>query len=239
MLENPKIVEIYGPVIQGEGAVIGMPTVFIRTGGCDFRCSWCDSAHAVQPANKDRWHPMTADEIVSRVKEVCPAPVSVTFSGGNPAIQPLGDVIEALRDEGYGPLVMETQGTVAPAWLDMLDLIVVSPKPPSSHQRFDFDQFTRFLDNCGETPVAPKIVVFEENDLIWAQTINATFGERFDYPLTLQVGNPDHQPGAKTDTEALLQRYRDLVDWTSRRHMHDVRVLPQLHVLAWGGGEGV
>ena len=37
------ISEIFGPTIQGEGALIGKPTVFVRTGGCDYRCSWCDT----------------------------------------------------------------------------------------------------------------------------------------------------------------------------------------------------
>lgn len=39
-----RISEIFGPTIQGEGALIGEPTVFVRTGGCDYRCSWCDSS---------------------------------------------------------------------------------------------------------------------------------------------------------------------------------------------------
>lgn len=41
--------EIFGPTVQGEGAVIGKPTVFVRTGGCDYPCSWCDSKFAVLP----------------------------------------------------------------------------------------------------------------------------------------------------------------------------------------------
>ncbi|MDF0142324.1 7-carboxy-7-deazaguanine synthase QueE, partial [Staphylococcus pseudintermedius] len=37
------VLEIFGPTIQGEGRVIGRKTMFVRTAGCDFRCSWCDS----------------------------------------------------------------------------------------------------------------------------------------------------------------------------------------------------
>lgn len=37
------VLEIFGPTIQGEGAVIGRKTMFIRTAGCDFNCAWCDS----------------------------------------------------------------------------------------------------------------------------------------------------------------------------------------------------
>jgi 7-carboxy-7-deazaguanine synthase len=40
------ISEIFGPTIQGEGALVGKPTVFVRTGGCDYRCDWCDTVYA-------------------------------------------------------------------------------------------------------------------------------------------------------------------------------------------------
>ena len=56
-----RISEIFGPTIQGEGALIGQPTVFVRTGGCDYRCAWCDSLHAVDSrfrADGARW-PLT------------------------------------------------------------------------------------------------------------------------------------------------------------------------------------
>ena len=42
-----RVSEIFGPTVQGEGPQIGCPTYFIRTGGCDYRCSWCDTPYAV------------------------------------------------------------------------------------------------------------------------------------------------------------------------------------------------
>jgi len=44
-----RISEIFGPTIQGEGPLIGTPTVFVRTAGCDYRCTWCDTLYAVLP----------------------------------------------------------------------------------------------------------------------------------------------------------------------------------------------
>ena len=52
---NPIV--IIGPTIQGEGALAGRPTIFVRTGGCDFRCTWRDSLHAVDPVHKANWKP--------------------------------------------------------------------------------------------------------------------------------------------------------------------------------------
>ena len=62
-----RIAEIFGPTIQGEGALIGEPTVFVRAGGCDYRCSWCDSMHAVDSANRHDWAVMAPEEVMSEV----------------------------------------------------------------------------------------------------------------------------------------------------------------------------
>lgn len=82
-----RIAEIFGPTIQGEGALIGAPTVFIRAGGCDYRCSWCDSMHAVDSANRHDWNAMSPAEIWQRVRDLSSGqPLTVPISGGNPAI---------------------------------------------------------------------------------------------------------------------------------------------------------
>src|SRR5947209_6881888 len=87
--------ELFGPTIQGEGALIGKPTIFVRTGGCDYRCSWCDTLYAVLPEYKSDWYPMTTEEVFADVQRLSGnKPILVTLSGCNPAIQPLGDLID-------------------------------------------------------------------------------------------------------------------------------------------------
>jgi 7-carboxy-7-deazaguanine synthase len=136
--------EIFGVTIQGEGALIGVPTVFVRTGGCDYRCSWCDTLYAVLPEHKDEWHPMTAEEIFAEIQRLSNnQPLLVTLSGGNPAIQPLGDLLDLGHAHGY-TFAVETQGSVAPPWFARLDHLTLSPKPPSSKQVTRWDR----LDRC-------------------------------------------------------------------------------------------
>src|SRR5260221_7769924 len=85
-----RISEIFGPTVQGEGPLIGRPTVFVRTGGCDFRCSWCDTLYAVLPEHRSGWTPMSAGDILAKVVTLSGgAPLTVSLSGGNPALQPL------------------------------------------------------------------------------------------------------------------------------------------------------
>lgn len=59
------VLEIFGPTIQGEGRVIGRKTMFVRTAGCDYRCSWCDSSFTWDGSMKDEIQMMTAEEIMT------------------------------------------------------------------------------------------------------------------------------------------------------------------------------
>ena len=107
--------------IQGESSRAGQLCVFVRLTACDLRCSWCDTLHAVLPAHRHDWTPMTPEEILARVEELTSGvPVLITLSGGNPAIQPLGRLI-ALGKERSHRFAMETQGSVADTCFAGLD----------------------------------------------------------------------------------------------------------------------
>src|ERR1700742_2333619 len=85
MTARIRISEIFGPTIQGEGPLIGRPTVFVRTAGCDYRCAWCDTLYAVLPEYHDQWTFMTPEDIMARVNDLAgDQPVLVSLSGGNP-----------------------------------------------------------------------------------------------------------------------------------------------------------
>src|SRR5579864_3966914 len=123
--------EIFGPTVQGEGPLIGHPSVFVRTGGCDYRCSWCDTLYAVLPQYRDEWVWMTPADIMARVNALAGGQgVLITLSGGNPALQPLAPLIALGRNDGHG-FAMETQGSMAQPWFADLDWLILSPKPPS------------------------------------------------------------------------------------------------------------
>lgn len=157
-----RIAEIFGPTIQGEGAVIGVPTVFVRAGGCDYRCSWCDSLHAVDSAYRHEWTPMRADEIMAEVARLSgDTPITVSLSGGNPAIQDFAPLIALGKSAGYG-FVMETQGSVAREWFGELDTLILSPKPPSSGEVVDWEIFAECVN--ATTRKVLKIVIFDETD---------------------------------------------------------------------------
>ena len=232
-----RIAEIFGPTIQGEGALIGEPTVFIRAGGCDYRCSWCDSLHAVESQYRHTWAPMSPDAVWNEVLRLSGRrPLTVSISGGNPAIQDFGPVIERGRSMGYR-FACETQGSVARPWFSALDTLVLSPKPPSSGETVDWEAFAACVAAGARAPqTVMKIVVFDRTYYDWAKAAHARHP---DLPLYLQPGNPEVDPDRPVDLPALSDR----LGWLTETAMADgwfaPRILPQLHVLIWGNKRGV
>jgi len=235
-----RVSEIFGPTIQGEGALIGQATVFVRLGGCDYRCSWCDSLHAVESEYRHTWAAMETEAVWDRIVELSGGrPLTVTISGGNPAIQDCGPLIERGRSLGYR-FALETQGSVARDWFARLEPLVLSPKPPSSGETPDWARFDECLRAAGEAAAILKIVVFDEADYLWAREVAARYPQ---LPVYLQPGNHTPPPPEAEDAEIDMDGITDRMDWLVSRTLADgwfeARVLPQLHVLIWGNKRGV
>lgn len=238
-----RISEIFGPAIQGEGPLIGKPSVFVRTGGCDFRCAWCDTLYAVLPEYRDDWMLMTASEILAEVNGLAGGkPILVTLSGGNPALQPMQELIALGRGHGHS-FAVETQGSIAAPWFAELDWLVLSPKPPSAHVNTDLDTVRACIDVArGKPQCALKIVVFDDADYEFAQEVSARFPE---LPLYLQVGNPypivnaNGGGSGSADTDDLAKRFQWLAGKVAEDRWFAASVLPQLHVMVWGNKRGV
>ena len=109
--------------LQGEGSLSGVPSVFVRTSGCNLRCTWCDTPYA-------SWNPegaqMRVDKIVAAVQSY-PLARHVVLTGGEPMIaKEIGQLAGALKELGYH-LTIETAATIAPAGI-ACDLVSMSPK---------------------------------------------------------------------------------------------------------------
>jgi 7-carboxy-7-deazaguanine synthase len=199
--ETISISEIFGPVIQGEGALIGRPTVFVRTGGCDYRCAWCDTLYAVLPSFRMEWRRMNAREIMDEVAILSSGhAILITLSGGNPALQSLDSLLDLGRERGYA-FALETQGSVAKAWFAKLTYLILSPKPPSSRMEIDWDALGECLAAGMSTRVIFKIVVFDDADYGFARQVHARFPH---VAMYLQPGNPTPDVVDAAPGEAVL-----------------------------------
>ena len=108
--------------LQGEGELTGVPSVFIRTSGCNLRCNWCDTPYA-------SWNPEGSERMVDDlVAEVRATPTRhVVLTGGEPMIaKNIRELAAALRAAGQH-ITIETAATVAPDGI-ACDLASMSPK---------------------------------------------------------------------------------------------------------------
>ena len=104
-----SLIEVFASV-QGEGPEVGRKTVFVRFGGCDLRCVWCDSpdtwrtsaaCRIEEPGREEgfvEWsNPLTVEQIAEQVERLDPRPSTwVSLTGGEPLLQP--DAVAALAD---------------------------------------------------------------------------------------------------------------------------------------------
>jgi 7-carboxy-7-deazaguanine synthase len=249
MSETWPVIEVFGPTVQGEGSEAGIPCHFVRFGGCDYRCSWCDSMYAVEPAEvRANAHHLGVDEIVGRLTALDGNPEWVVLSGGNPALLDLTPLIRALQNSGGFKVAVETQGSRWKPWLAEVDRLTVSPKPPSSGMATmaHGQAFGAFMGQAEahDAPVSLKIVVADQQDYDWARNMLQM------YPVAdrhLSVCTPQDVPPGCDEREEFLWLYGEISDryaWLAEKVAGDpalagVRVLPQLHVIAWGNCRGV
>jgi 7-carboxy-7-deazaguanine synthase len=251
------VVEIFGPTIQGEGVDQGVPAHFIRFGGCDFRCDWCDTPYAVLPAEvRANATKMSTDDILEHLRQYSWAPW-IILTGGNPALHDLEDLVDELHDCGF-LVAVETQGSRWREWMRKLDRVCVSPKPPSSLEslakrssigRFLEEGLQARMDDSREYEwLFIKIPIFDDDDLDFAELMRSQLSDALLYlsagnDAGRTVGNPKRRDtrtiaGVRRD---LCDKYRWLVEATFKRPAlcrSDVIVQAQMHVLTWGNEKG-
>ena len=207
--------------IQGEGEVIGRPSVFIRCSGCNLRCSWCDSSFA--------WGEGTMTDIftvVEVVRDLLRPGDLITITGGEPLLQ-----MEALKElltllgnirQEYD-IIIETNGTIDPKSLFEFSpsiTFAISPKlsnsgnPTKLHSNFSHFNFYLKFVICN-----PELDLKELEK--WIR----------DCPIPVDNSKIILQPnGMEHD---YVGKLRDLMDYV-KEHKLPYRVLPQLHRLVWG-----
>ncbi len=152
----PLVEEFY--TLQGEGAHTGRAAWFIRLGGCDVGCSWCDAKETWNP----RTHPPVAvEEIVRRATADNPSR-AVVVTGGEPLIYPLDTLCNALHAAGI-EIFLETSGShpFSGTW----DWVCLSPKrrqPP--------------LDEAWARADELKVIIETPGDIAWAEECAAKIG---------------------------------------------------------------
>jgi 7-carboxy-7-deazaguanine synthase len=223
-----KISEIFYS-IQGEGMLVGVPSVFVRTSGCNLRCTWCDTPYT-------SWNPegqeLTIEAIVEQAKSYGASHAVVT--GGEPMIAE--GVIE-LTHRLDMHVTVETAGTVYKPV--KCDLMSISPKLSNSipldrddgrwaaqHDRLRYqpDVLKRLMT---EFTYQLKFVVTAPVDLEEITRIVEMTGADRARVVLMAEG---------TDSATLAERGRWIAEVSKREGF---RFSPRLHVDLWGNRRGV
>jgi len=153
----PVMEEFYS--LQGEGHNTGKAAYFLRIGGCDVGCHWCD---VKESWNADLWPITSTDDVIANI-EKCPAK-AVVITGGEPLQYNLNYLCRQLKNRGIQTF-LETSGSsqISGEW----NWICLSPKkqlPP--------------LPQIGAIADELKVIIHDEADFEWAEKNAVSVGER-------------------------------------------------------------
>lgn len=207
-----KINEIFYS-LQGEGQLVGLPTIFIRTTGCNLRCAYCDTTYAYHQGTE-----MTREDIVHFINKWTCKRVCIT--GGEPILQEgLESLLDLLSKNKYD-VSLETNGSLDVSPFVSLGNLLISLdiKCPSSgmHEKM------RFGNICCLRPIDQlKFVISDKKDFIYALSIISQYRPRC--PIIMQSST---------------ENFQDLAGWVLKSN-HDIRFGIQLHKLIWGDKKSV
>lgn len=144
----PLVEKFYS--VQGEGFHTGKPAYFIRIGGCDIGCHWCDSKTTWNPD----FHPLVDVQEIKEAVQATPAK-AIVVTGGEPSLYNLNPLCSALKSIGIETYI-ETSGSGS--FTGVWDWICLSPKKEAPPK-------TVFYKAADEL----KVIVYRLEDLKWAE----------------------------------------------------------------------
>jgi len=222
-----RIAEIFYS-IQGEGSLAGVPSVFVRTSGCNLRCVWCDTPYT-------SWYPEGGDWTLERILAAVDAYPArhVVVTGGEPMIaREIVELTHGLRARGRH-ITIETAGTVfAPV---ACDLMSISPKLANSTPADEWEERHERLRIQPE--VLKELMARYEYQLKFvigkAEDVNeaAALAYRLGAPRERIILMPEG-----TDRELLRERAIWLAEICKEK---GYRLSPRLHVDLYGARRGV
>lgn len=251
--QSASLVEVFSSA-QGEGPEVGRTSVFVRFGGCDLRCRWCDSPGTWRPVDEARFetapgsevfetlvNPIGVDELAARIDAFAPTPRAwISLTGGEPLLQPAAIERLARLLSGCGRRIyLETHGLHVEALercVDFIDLVSMDWKlasdvrpgpgiaPPSG---LDFhDAHAKFLRVArrASSVYVKAVVTPSTRDDEIDAMLERIAGVSPEVPLVLQPVTPSGGVAAMPPPSRLL-------DCLARAEavLDDVRLIPQTH----------
>jgi len=226
-----KISEVFYS-IQGEGMLTGVPSVFVRTSGCNLRCVWCDTPYTSwSPEGED----MAVDDILAAIQEYPAQYVVVT--GGEPMIAPnIVPLTQGLRRQDLH-ITIETAGTVYHPVV--CDLMSISPKLENStpHER-EGGKWAAQHERLRYQPEVLKQLMSEY--LYQLKFVVAAPGDMKEIAAIIQETGADRSRVVLMPEGTTPEAIRERAPWlTEICKREGFRYSPRLHIDLWGNRRGV
>ena len=228
------VLEVFSS-IQGEGLRLGERQVFVRLGGCNLCCDYCDEPGSIPLSAGRPWDEgrlRSEIESLERVRRH----VSVSWTGGEPLLHAaaLPPLLEWARERGLQNY-LETNGTIPAAlralapWIDQVAMDLKLPSATGAQTWRAHEEFLRVMPEKTFTKV---VVTSKTTPEEWARMLELVAAAGT--PLVLQPATPapsTREPGAVVGPPA-PERVLELL-LAARARLRDVRLIPQWHPL-WG-----
>lgn len=225
-----RVVEVFSS-IQGEGPRLGERQVFVRLGGCNLRCDYCDEPDTIPIPSGDVWSRERVKLAIVRLNTQRPHR-SVSWTGGEPLLHAafLAPLLRWARAKGLENY-LETNGTLPAAMkalAPLVDVVAMDVKLPSAVGRECWGLHAAFLDEAPAAKTFVKVVLTAKTtDDELGKVLALLRGVSQRVPLVLQPVTPGFGADPVAPRRCLAFETR------ARRSRRDVRVIPQWQHL-WG-----
>lgn len=228
-----KLVTFEDPIwltLQGEGTLVGTPSVFVRMHGCDFSCSFCDTKRSWEPGSEFVDVPIV--EVAERVRRVAGGAHHLVITGGNPLVQ-LEELVALMREMTGFFITVETQASIFDARVAArANLMSLSPKLHAWDASVDaLHQYAR-VANARSKHVQVKVVVSSADEVNNTLDKATVFCE--EWPRTEVILQPEYSLG-RANVKVVQET---LHEWMNRKRQDNewipdhLRVIPQAHKTA-------
>lgn len=216
-----KINEIFKS-ISGESKGAGFPCIFIRTYGCNLRCSYCDTMYAVEGGDFTNMSPA---QILEQCKEL--GVKRVILTGGEPLIQPEASIlVDLLCDNGY-EVEIETNGAV-----DLPNFHKKLKTKNIKNLSYTMDYKTPTSGECG------KMLLYNFGFLSKKDVIKFVVGSLDDLDL-LSFLLKTYETNAQVFVSPIFGKIepKEIVEYLLENNLNNVRMQLQMHKFIWDVNE--
>ncbi|PCI36606.1 MAG: hypothetical protein COB53_09010 [Elusimicrobia bacterium] len=233
---NANLVEVFSS-LQGEGPRLGERQIFVRFGGCNLRCDYCDEPDTIPAGVGESWSLGRLESEFSRLVRTRPHQ-AVSWTGGEPLLQAefLAEAIEVTRHFGLKN-ILETNAVLPEKFNTvraLFDAVAVDLKLPSAIGFSAFSKHAEFLKALPKGSYVKVVLTEDSKWEEWDAVVDLVADIAPDLPLYLQPATPAQSLRTAGERVAPISPVRAMeYFYEARKRLSNVRIVPQWHPI-WG-----